>query len=475
MPLGALPGEAAQDNTMLMIDPWKRMSCVPSGAALAASKRPPSRPLLEGLVTDEPWRAAVELFGERNPRRRDRLEDYQRIIDEGAHLRVGAEVLEGRYRPAPPTDRWLNKTDGRKKRVFQYPPLDELLFRVVNRLLQPVAASEASPWCRSFLPGGGARTAFRGVLAAPAIDTLAALRFDIRDYFNSIDVVDLLDRLPTPFADGPVLALLAAALLDTRVNRAGVTVAGGQKGIMAGTPLAPLLATLYLRELDQEIAATGATYARYSDDFLVLAPTADLPELEHLVRGRLHQRGLEVNEAKSGVALPGQPWDFLGFRYQAGTIGLAPVTERKLRARTTRLARSLLSWRERNQAPTERAAAVFVRRTNLRLYGIPEERAEFSWSTWFLPLLQQPAALHSLDEHLQREARYVATGLRTGRARGMFPYAALVEAGYLPLVTAYWALRQDPPSYQALVSQRTGLGPAPGARAGAGAWAGAGA
>ncbi len=124
-------------------------------------------------------------------------------------------MLAGRHRPEPPADRWLNKADGRKKRVFQYPPPDELLFRVVNRMLQPVASVLASPWCRSFLPGGGARVAFRRVLADPDVESKAALRFDIRDYFNSIDVVDLLDRLPEALGDGPVGQLLRAALLDT--------------------------------------------------------------------------------------------------------------------------------------------------------------------------------------------------------------------------------------------------------------------
>jgi hypothetical protein len=33
------------------------------------------------------------------------------------------------------------------------------------------------------------------------------------------------------------------------------------------------------------------------------------------------------------MSRPGEPWDFLGFRYSAGGIGLAPITGRKLRAR----------------------------------------------------------------------------------------------------------------------------------------------
>ena len=442
---------------MTLVDPWRRMSCVPSGAATAASKRPPSRSPLDALVTDGPWEEAVELFRARHPRRTDRLGDYERLLARGDHLRVGAAVLSGGHRPEPPEEGWLNKADGRKKRVFSYPPLDELLLRVVNRLVQPAAAELASPWCRSFLPGGGARSAFRAVLADRQLEAKAALRLDVRDYFNSIDVDDLLERLPVELGGPPLRSLLEVALRDGRVRRDGVVANGGPKGVMAGTPLAPVLATLYLRDLDAEVAATGATYARYSDDILVVAPAGDLQGLERLVRARLAERGLVVNEAKSATAGPGQPWDFLGFRYDAGAIGLAPATVRKLKARTTRLARSLVRWRERSGAAPERATGAFVRRTNLRLYGVPEERGHFSWGTWFLPLLGGPGQLTALDQHVQREARYAATGRRTPSTRRLVPYPALVEAGHLPLVAAYWAMREGGGAYEGLVTGRTGL------------------
>lgn len=432
----------------------------------AASKRPPSRsPLVaqasrspfDDLATDEPWLAALDAFRTRCPRRLDRIADYERLIAAGDHLRMGADVLAGRHRPAPPVEGWLNKADGRKKRVFSYPPADELLFRTVNRLLQPAAAEAASPWCRSFLPGGGARTSLRSLLADGDLAAKAAVRLDVRDYFNSIDVGDLLARLPPALAGAPVGPLLEAALRDPRVVIAGQVADGGRKGVMAGTPLAPLLATLYLRELDEEVAGAGATYARYSDDIIALGSPAQVGELDRLIRVRLAERGLEVNEAKSSVTAPGQPWDFLGFRYCAGVVGLAPLTERKLRARSTRLARRLLRWRERTGASPERALLTFLRRTNRRLYGSPGERSDFSWATWFLPMLDGPQGLVALDAHIQREARYVATGRRTARTRRNVPYEALVAAGHVPLVTAFWAAREGPAAYAELVGRRAGL------------------
>lgn len=434
------------------------MSRVPPSAATAASKRPPSRSLIADLARDEPWRDAVEVFRTRNPRRHDRIAEYERLIDGGEHLRVAEAVLGSAYLPAPPAEAWLNKADGRKKRLFRYRPVDELLFRVVNRLVQPLAARTMSPWCRSFLPGGGARAAFRGVLTDPAAADKAALRLDVRDYFNSIDVDDLLLRLPEGFTTGPLGALLAASLRDRRVVRHDRVVDGGRKGVMAGTPIAPVLAALYLDDVDREVASTGTTYARYSDDILVLVPPESATDVDALLRDRLAARGLEVNESKSAIAPPGAPWDFLGFRHAAGVIGLAPVTERKLRARTTRLARSLLRWRERNDADPDRALGAFVRRTNLRLYGVPDEKAHFSWATWFLPVLDTPGSLPVLDAHVQREARYAATGRRTPATRSAVPYRALTAAGHLPLVAAYWAWRDGTHAYDGLVARRTGLG-----------------
>ena len=426
----------------------------------AASKRPPSRSLLDDIIGDAPWTAAVDAFRVRNPRRRAQIAAYEALLAEGAHLRVADAVLACAYTPSPPEEKWLNKADGRKKRVFRYPPIDELLFRVVNRLLQPAASVAASPSCRSFLPGGGARTVFRSMLLDRDVDAKAALRVDVRDYFNSIDVAHLLAGLPSDFSSGAVGALLRGALLDTRISRAGHLVDGGRKGIMAGTPIAPMLATLYLRDLDHELAFTGATYARYSDDILVLAPVAEIAKLEQLVRLRLAERGLEVNERKTMRAAPGEPWDFLGFRYEPAhrTVRLAPITERKLKAKTTRLARRMLRWREQHEVPSTRVVEAFIRRSNRRLYGVPGERAEFSWATWFLPLLGAADQLPPLDHHIAREVRYAATGRRTASARRLVPSSVLTEAGHLPLVAAYWAMRDGVDAYDALVARRARIG-----------------
>src|SRR6478609_2777526 len=96
---------------------------------------------LERLAADDVWLETIDTFATRHPRRRRRLAAYEEFVDRGDHRRMAAGVLEERHRPAPPIEGWVNKIDGRKKRVFSYPAGDELLFRTVNRLVQPAATA----------------------------------------------------------------------------------------------------------------------------------------------------------------------------------------------------------------------------------------------------------------------------------------------------------------------------------------------
>ena len=144
----------------------------------------------------------------------------------------------------------------------------------------------------------------------------------------------------------------------------------------------------------------------------------------------------------------------LRFADVAGLIGANDV----LVLNDTRVVKARLRGRKDTggevEVLVERVIDAYLRRTNRRLYGVPTEQAEFCWATWFLPLLDTDQALARLDAHLLREVRYAATGRRTARALGQVPYASLVDRGFLPLVTAFWAARKGSLAYDALVARR---------------------
>ncbi len=363
-----------------------------------------------------------------------RIGVYRNLVASGAVADLVRGLASGRHVPAPPVRHHLNKADGTKKVVYTFAALDELLFKGLNLALRASMEGELSPLCHSFRPNRGPRSAYRMLRGVPDLDSLACLHVDVRDFFNSIPVDRLLESLPaTITADQALMGLLSATLTDQRVIADGSIVNDGHKGVMAGTPLAPLLSNLYLRPLDATFESSGVPYVRYADDMVVFAPVSDIDEHRERIKTSLHDLGLELNARKTRVSLPGQPWEFLGFRYSQRRLDVAPNTARKLRRRVRRIARRACGRLD--------ACAFAVRRLNRRLYGVGGGRADFTWAGWFFPLLSTDATLRSLDRLIQGQLRYAVTGRHEKRNFDGVPYSALREAGYLPLVAAFHRYR----------------------------------
>jgi retron-type reverse transcriptase len=360
------------------------------------------------------------------------------------------EYAAGRYTPRPPVRHYLNKADGRKKVVFTFAPEDDLLFKGLNLALQAQVESSLSPLCHSFRPGHGPRSAYRTLLAIPDLDRLACLHVDVRDFFNSIPVEQVLEALPAPFiSDRALQRLVSLTLRDSRVVAEGELVHDAHKGVMAGTPLAPMLSNLYLSRLDAAFEASGVPYIRYADDIVVFAEPSELDRQRSFIEQELLALGLELNERKTRISAPGLPWEFLGFRYERGSLDIAPNTAGKLRRRVRRIAR-----RARDHSDP---CAWAVRRLNRRLYGVGGRPADFSWAGWFFPLLGGDATLRRLDQLIQAQLRYSVTGRHEKRNFRAVRYHELAVAGYLPLVSAFHKYRQDVALYDRLLASRTSV------------------
>jgi RNA-directed DNA polymerase len=95
---------------------------------------------------------------------------------------------------------------------------------------------------------------------------------------------------------------------------------------MGGTPqgavISPLLANLYLHPLDCHMKQKGYRMVRYADDFVVLCQSAETAQAAlKEVRSWVEQNGLSLNVEKTHVGdcrQPGQGFEFLGYRFEAG-------------------------------------------------------------------------------------------------------------------------------------------------------------
>jgi RNA-directed DNA polymerase len=378
---------------------------------------------------------------------RRKLAAYRQLVAEGEVGEMVEEYAAGRLALRPPLRRLLNKADGRKKVVFTFARTDELLLKALNRILQGTTAADHSRLCHSFQPGRGPRTAYRDIRRIRGLQRMHCLHLDVRDYFNSIPVESLLTSLPSSITEDEALhRLLEGTLRDLRVLSGGEEILDTHKGVMAGTPLAPLLSNLYLRPLDDAFEEARVPFLRYADDMVVFGTEREVVRHGADIEDRLAALGLSLNARKTRLSAPGEAWEFLGLRYERGSLDLARNTVGKLRRRARRIAR-----RARGRTDPARLA---VRRLNRRLFGVGGRPTDFTWASWFFPLLSRDVTLRRLDLVIQSHLRFAVTGLHSRRNFREVPYERLRSVGYVPLVSAYHAYRRGATEYEALIEWR---------------------
>ena len=107
-------------------------------------------------------------------------------------------------------------------------------------------------------------------------------------------------------------------------------------GISLGCPLSPVMAAIYLEWLDRRMEATGLTYARLMDDWVILAPT----------RWSLRRAIVAVNETLQKLRHPNKTFigriargfTFVGYWITGnGVSGVAPSTWERFQERVVRL------------------------------------------------------------------------------------------------------------------------------------------
>jgi RNA-directed DNA polymerase len=397
-------------------------------------------------VLDEPgfWATLVDGYSMRMAARPKKVVAYRELVESGAMVAATRAYGEQRLRLATPARRLINRSGGRRKTVYMFPPHDDLFLKGLNRALQRIDGLH-SPLCHSFQPGRGVRTAYAALKQVAGLNDLACVHLDVHEYFASIAPDRMLRALPPALIeDGPLVTLLRETLRDPSA------------GVMAGTPLAPLLSNLYLRPLDDLFEADGVAYLRYADDLVVFGDAGTIVHHRETITERLADLGLELNQRKTRASAPGGAWEFLGLKYDQGRIDLATTTVRKMHHRVRRLARRARA----HDDPTW----YVVRRLNRKLYGSGADASEFTWATWFFPLIGSDDSLRRLDGVIQEQLRFAATGKHERRNRGAIPYGRLKATGYVPLVTAFRAFRRGPGDYEALLDRRlvpSGAGASP--------------
>ena len=192
---------------------------------------------------------------------------------------LSQQLRENKYQPKAIRRCYITKP-GRKK---EQRPIgistvgDRVVQTALRNVIEPIFENEFAESSHGFRPQRSAKEALREVQKSIREGKRHILDADIQGFFDEIDHDILMSKVSQHISDTRILSLIES-FLKTEIDDAGTRLKP-TKGTPQGTVISPLLANLYLNDLDWQMLEKGYTMIRYADDFVVLCDNAE--DTEH--------------------------------------------------------------------------------------------------------------------------------------------------------------------------------------------------
>ena len=233
---------------------------------------------------------------------------------------LSTALRDGQHQPQAVRRVDIPKGDGRTRPLGIPTVKDRIVQQAVRLVIEPIFEHEFAEGSYGFRPGRGCHDALREVDRLLKDGYTFVVDADLQAYFDTIPHDALMARVEERISDGRVLDLIRGWLKADILK--GTESWTPVQGSPQGAVISPLLANIYLHPLDRLMAERGYRMVRYADDFVILCRSREAADAAlDEVRAWVTEAGLTLHPEKTHVGdvrMPGQGFEFLGYRFEAG-------------------------------------------------------------------------------------------------------------------------------------------------------------
>lgn len=398
--------------------------------------------LLNELLNRNTWKSYIQEKVSENHLSEKEENAFRSFVDSGEYLEASKKLISN-LSVDYPRKIYINKMNSDKKRVvYSFPSSDNYLLKIITFLMKKydIAFSDN---CYAFRSNRSIKNVCSKLRSIPELEKKYALKIDIQNYFNSIPVPKLVEKMKSVIQDDEKLQTFLENLLTQNKVYINNELVDENRGAMAGCPLGGFFANLYLTELDNYFLSEGIPYFRYSDDIIFFTDSEEEQlKYQKILIEKVEQQGLTINLKKCIKTKPYELWDFLGISYKDGQFDLSAATVAKVKRKISKRAKGLYVWKSRKGESFEKVAGILIGTFNELFFGEGKSETEddekmFSWKRWYFPVINTSKSLQIIDNYLQEYIRYLYSG-RHYKGNFAITYEDMKALGYKSLVNEFY-------------------------------------